>query len=437
MENMVNQIHRGNCIDVMQKIPDESVDCVITSPPYWQLRHYEGIHDYIWGGDKECEHEFDMKSQKNPLDRGGKGQFEAGIAANMGKSASLPFNAGFCTKCGAWKGQLGLEPKFEMFLEHLYMIMDEVWRILKPTGTAWVNLGDTYSRTGGQSRAQPNALVGNQKKGVSKGLCHGVNGISDKCLLLIPHRFAIGCIDRGWVMRNDIIWAKPNGMPESASDRFTKKHEFIFFMTKNKRYYFNLDGIKDATRNWQADYRRVVADYTGGGKKHMQGGTSSFTSNNLEAVKERLQMGKNPGTVSDFWRITTKPSSSKHYATFNFKLIEKPIVAGCPEFVCKKCGKPRENIYGKQEQFDKQVTETVRVLVDDKGSTKEVIGKTSCGCNAGFEGGIVLDPFVGTGTTLVRALQLNRRVIGIDGSDDYAQIAERNIKKELDQFKLF
>ena len=124
MENIVNQIHRGNCIDVMQKIPDESVDCVITSPPYWQLRHYEGIPDYIWGGDKECEHEFDIKSQKNPLDRGGKGQFESGIAANMGKSASLPFNAGFCTKCGAWKGQLGLEPKFEMFLEHLYMIMD-------------------------------------------------------------------------------------------------------------------------------------------------------------------------------------------------------------------------------------------------------------------------------------------------------------------------
>jgi site-specific DNA-methyltransferase (cytosine-N4-specific) len=201
-----------------------------------------------------------------------------------------------------------------------------------------------------------------------------------KSLMLIPHRFAIRCIDElGLILRNDIIWAKRNGMPESVTDRFSKKHEFFFFFVKQRKYYFDLDGIRDKNNNWEKDYQRVLADYNGGGKKHQQGGTTAFKSKDLKGIKARLQSGKNPGDVSDFWDVPTQPSSEKHYATYNFKLIDKPISAGCPK------------------------------------------------------GGIILDPFCGTGTTLVRAIQLGRQGIGIDGNQEYCEIAQKRIEKELTQ----
>ena len=183
----LNKIYEGTCLDVIRTFPDKSIDCVITSPPYWQLRDY------------------------------------------------------------GWDGQWGNEPTFKMYLENLWSLMDEIWRVLKDTGTVWINLGDTYN-SGGNTRSQKEG----QKQGAvphdylkATGFTKtdiSLNGRA-KTLLLIPHRFAIGCIDKGWIMRNDIIWAKRNGMPESVTDRFTKKHEYFFFMTKNEKYYFDLDSI--------------------------------------------------------------------------------------------------------------------------------------------------------------------------------------------------
>ena len=167
---MINKIHNGDVLEVMARIPDASVDSVITSPPYWQLRDY------------------------------------------------------------GYPEQWGLEPTYQEYLEHLWALMDEIWRVLKDSGTVWINLGDTYGGTGAKGVGEYgklNHMTQNEFKG---------NSATSKCLLLIPHRFAIGCIDRGWVMRNDIIWAKRNGMPESVTDRFSKKHEYIFFMTKNPKY---------------------------------------------------------------------------------------------------------------------------------------------------------------------------------------------------------
>lgn len=309
---MINKIHTGDALELMAKISDKSVDCIITSPPYWQLRDY------------------------------------------------------------GYPEQWGLESTFEEYLHHLWLLMDESRRVLKDSGTAWINLGDTYGTTSG------NIKQGNTEGKIKyTGKIEGYNkpeGLH-KCLLLIPHRFAIGCIDRGWVMRNDIIWGKRNGMPESVIDRFSKKHEYVFFMAKNLKYYFDIDGIRDKLQNPVQIRNKASEIYgTGSGYKKFSEGTRQWGNE---------KKGKNPGTVSDFWDITLKGNKEEHYASFNFKLIEKPIIAGSPE------------------------------------------------------GGIVLDPFCGTGTTLVRALQLNRKVIGIDGSKDYCKIAQRNIDVELQQLKMF
>lgn len=319
---MINQIHNEPCLDTLKKMPNDFLDCVITSPPYWQLRDY------------------------------------------------------------GYPEQWGLEPTFQQFLEHLWQMMDEIHRVLKPSGTCWINLGDSYSTQSGVNLA---ISKGKHKEQDSTYLVNrGKSGnlikdksLPNKCLLLIPHRFAIGCIDRGWIVRNDIIWAKRNCMPESTQDRFSKKHEYIFLMVKKEKYYFDLDAIRD-NHKWAKDKRND-------GKRHEY--KDDAKSNNDNKVSTNAvsfnPKGKNPGDVSDFWDITTKPSSVKHYATYNVELITKPILAGCPE------------------------------------------------------GGIIYDPFMGSGTTAIHAIMNNRNFIGSEMSKEYLEIANKRISDVLLQPKLF
>lgn len=211
--------------------------------------------------------------------------------------------------------------------------------MLKPDGTVWINLGDTYNgvKQGNTSNKgyQENTIIDTWRKPKSD--------LPNKCLLLIPHRFAIGCIDRGWTIRNDVIWAKRNALPESVKDRFSKKHEYIFLITKQPNYYFDLDSVRGP---------------------HLNGELAKLNSR-----------GKNPGSVSDFWNIPIGNNSAKHYAAYSPTLIDKPIKAGCPE------------------------------------------------------GGVVLDPFCGTGTTGERTIILNRRFIGIDAKQEYIDIALPRIQR--------
>lgn len=212
-------------------------------------------------------------------------------------------------------------------------------------------------------------------------------------------------------------------------------------MAKQQKYYFDLDGIRD--KHKQFSLERIKRKWNG----HREKGNSYV---DMKIEKMCNEAGKNPGDVSDFWDITTKGSSEKHYASFNFKLIEKPIIAGCPEFVCKKCGKPREKIIKNTDNIpwtERQRPTKKGMELNETGQRrdlggnfqtvkKEFIDLTDCGCNAGFEGGIVFDPFCGVGTTLIRALQLSRRIIGIDGSKEYCKIAREKISVELNQLKL-
>lgn len=312
-----NTIYNESCLDTLSKMPDSYIDCVITSPPYWQLRDY------------------------------------------------------------GYPEQWGLEPTFEEYLNHLWQMMDEIYRVLKPTGTAWINLGDSYNNSGwaGNRKDKYNdqPIVASGTK-AGRG---GQKGYPNKCLVLLPHRFAIGCIDRGWIVRNDIIWAKRNGMPEPVTDRFTKKHEYIFFMTKQEKYYFDLDNIRDK--------HKCINDKRNDGKRHEYKGDVKSQNNEWLATNAVSfnPNGKNPGSVSDFWDVTTKGSNNEHYAAYNDELIKKPILAGCPE------------------------------------------------------GGIIYDPFMGTGSTAEAALRANRKFIGSEMSSKYCEIANKRLTPLLQQQTLF
>lgn len=311
----VNKIYHGHCMDLIKQLDNESIDSVITSPPYWQLRDYK------------------------------------------------------------WDGQWGLEPTFQEYLEHLWQMMDEVYRVLKPAGTCWINLGDTYGTKSGNF-SNPEKIYKNKIDYVGTIDNYSKPKEFNKCLLLIPHRFAIGCIDRGWIMRNDIIWAKRNAMPESVTDRFSKKHEYFFFMTKSEKYYFDLDGVRDKHKWAATDKRSLIAGGVLSGGKTAKG---EYGTNKV-AYHEN---GKNPGSVSDFWDIPTQPSSDEHFAAYNDILAGKPIIAGCPK------------------------------------------------------GGIILDPFAGTATTGCRALELGRNFIGFEGSKKFAEMGQKNIDPYVRQKQLF
>lgn len=314
---ITNKIYNESCLDTLSKMPDSFIDCVITSPPYWQLRDY------------------------------------------------------------GYPEQWGLEPTFQEYLNHLWQMMDEIYRVLKPTGTVWINLGDSYNNSGwaGNRKDKYNdqPIVASGTK-AGRG---GQKGYPNKCLVLLPHRFAIGCIDREWIVRNDIIWAKRNGMPEPVTDRFTKKHEYIFFMTKQEKYYFDLDNIRDK--------HKCINDKRNDGKRHEYKGDVKSQNNEWLATNAVSfnPNGKNPGSVSDFWDVTTKATTAEHYAAYNDELIKKPILAGCPE------------------------------------------------------GGIIYDPFMGTGSTAEAALRANRKFIGSEMSSKYCDIANKRLKPYLQQQNLF
>jgi DNA modification methylase len=317
----VNKIYQEPCLDTLRKMPDNFLDCVITSPPYWQLRDY------------------------------------------------------------GYDGQWGLEPTFDLYLEHLWEMMDEIYRVLKKTGTAWINLGDSYSTQSGTSAAMAkgkkydNETTYLTNRGESKNLIKDKN-LPNKCLLLLPHRFAIGCIDRGWIVRNDIIWAKRNGMPESVTDRFSKKHEYFFLMSKSEKYFFDLDAIRD--KHIHANDKR-----NDGNRHEYRDGTKSMNNQMLATNAVSFNpLGKNPGSVSDFWDIPTKGSTSEHYASYNDNLLKKPMLAGCPV------------------------------------------------------GGLVYDPFMGTGSTAEVAIRTKRNFIGSEMSLDYINISEKRLEPFLKSYTL-
>lgn len=436
MNFALNRIMRGDALGELKKFPDESIDCVVTSPPYWALRDYGTAK---WkGGNKNCDHLVcKLSSDKSTLHPNPeKKKMETGIPCKE-----------ICAKCGAERidQQLGLEPTFQEYITKLCNIFDEVKRALKKTGTCWVNLGDTYS--GSHQGYGKNSLhrvlkkeienLGSVKNYLEK-YKHIINqappsaktSVADKSLCMIPFRFAIEMVNRGWILRNTIIWWKPNCMPSSVKDRFTVDFEYLFFFVKNKKYWFETqyEPLQESSL-----LRAKYNSYSSKTNKGIHGGMN--LKNQLK-VFEKINKGELSGRNKRcVWRISTSPFRGAHFAVFPEELVETPIKAGCPEFVCKKCGKAREPIIKSQfKQHSLGATSgqywKVRNFKGDNTvrNSSVKIGYTDCGCNVGFRQGVVLDPFMGSGTTAVVAKKFGRNYIGIELNPKYIKMAERRIK---------
>ena len=404
---MVIQIINGNAIDELKKLPDESIDCVVTSPPYYGLRSYKGA-ETIWGGNPACEHEFTNKWHKP---RGGGDPVETTSVGNNLRQPHFEYDSMSCIHCGAWKGQLGLEPTYQMYLEHLLMITKELKRVLKASGTLFWNMGDSYASEGDPSRHRgySDPKWAKARNGSFDEPTSYPQGIKPKSLMMLPERFAIGMIDQGWILRNKIIWFKRNGLPSSVKDRFSNKWEYIFFFVKSKKYFFDLDAVRKPLR--ESSIKRIrqnVLEQFNTGKVHDFPDDNMNMKNILIHMKQKYEedsKGANPGDVidtpavrhkswysnaghkfthdrkydpnadgSDFVDIPTRPHTFAHFAVYPETLIEPLIKAGCPE------------------------------------------------------GGTVLDPFAGSGTTGVVSQRLKRNAILIEISSEYINIINERIK---------
>lgn len=430
-----NKIIQGDCLEVMKTLPSESVDCVMTSPPYWALRDY-GTASWE-GGNPECEHLVGRAS------RGGLSEFQKGNEGSFGDEAIRTGEK--CPHCGAVRKdlQLGLEPTFNEYIKKLCDIFDEVKRVLKKEGTCWVNIGDTYSGSGG---AGGDYNEGGLKEGQPTYKQSKIN-YPDKSLVMIPFRFALEMVNRGWILRNTIIWQKPNCMPSSVKDRFTVDFEYLFFFAKSKKYFFETQYeplAESSLLDPRIDKGLVLHKSGKAIMKENQAGMKGCCINSY---------GRNKRAV---WTICPRPFKEAHFAVYPEELCETPLKAGCPEFVCKKCGKAREKILEPTVEYSKFLGQSwhdhsndaeagfgqqTRGFSSRKGNVTGIKrynekGYSVCDCNAGFESGIVLDPFFGSGTTGLVALKQNKKFIGIELNPKYIEIAQKRLKPYLEQTKL-
>ena len=250
----------------MSELPDNSVQCVVTSPPYWGLRKYSGEQDLIWGGDKECVHEWDIETlTAETWNRDGHvdfGEKQPKRSERPERWQTVKHERGFCSLCGAWRGAYGLEPTPELYVQHTIEILREIRRVLRKDGVVFWNIGDSYaSKAGGYSDngSRGNTSVISEKtqaavvkgKRIARGSGRWGGGnnpmagtLKEKDLCLIPFRVAMAAQTDGWWVRSVIIWNKTNPMPESVKDRPTESHEYILMLTKSARYYWDAEAVR-------------------------------------------------------------------------------------------------------------------------------------------------------------------------------------------------
>lgn len=360
------EIKHGDALTVLRSMESESVQCVVTSPPYYGLRSY-GTTPQIWDGDADCQHIWgeemaNPKTDTRPIEL--KISQGATVGSNVASQHWAQGTQGtFCQQCSAWRGELGLEPRFQLYISHLIQIFREVKRVLKSDGCCFVNLGDSYS--GDSPVRNVTAEAFSKTWDTSQTRTNGGNRRSQVCsvprksLMNIPHRFFIAMTDDlQMIQRNNINWWKRACMPSSATDRWTVDFESIGFFTKNAKYKFNQD--LEPQKNWG------LRDRTNG----------KYHTADLHSIKGVTGVinpeGRNARTT---WDIAYEPSGEDHYASYPTKLVEKMILAG-----------------------------------SDAGDT-------------------VLDIFNGTASTGVAALRHRRNYIGIELQDKYITISEMRLSK--------
>ena len=397
-------ILQGDSTEVMRGMEPESVHCVVTSPPYWGLRDY-GVD-----------------------------------------------------------GAYGLEPTLDEYIANMVEVFREVRRVLRKDGTLWLNLGDAYAGSWGNYGGQggPNGQRAKATErfdrpayddnGRRPPQSYSNNGLKPKDLIGLPWRVAFALQKDGWWLRSDIVWHKPNPMPESVTDRPTRAHEYVFLLSKSARYFYDADAIRkpavfiDSRADGKGMVRSVTnpanPHYTQAAKPDKQRGHSrrhaGFNDRWDVMTKEEQQaMGANKRTV---WRISTQGFPGAHFATFPEKLVEPCILAGTSEKgVCGLTGDPWERVV--------EVSDPASRLGDSWHDHKDDIGRGQRGvpsaqnapirsttgwqptCDHDSEPmpSVVLDPFCGSGTTGVVALRHGRSFIGIELNPEYIELARKRI----------
>jgi DNA modification methylase len=441
----LNRVHCGHVLDMLAGVPDETIQCVVTSPPYWGLRDY-GIPPSIWDGDSGCQHEF--TETPAPGGNGDGKSFRRDKAAGRESGGSQP---GFCIHCGAWRGCLGLEPTPELFIQHMVLIFTELRRVLRKDGTLWLNLGDSYAAGTSAARKKGKGDVGGWQRDEQFSRVHAAL-LKPKDLVGIPWRVALALQADGWYLRSDIIWAKPNPMPESVTDRPTKAHEYIFLLTKSAKYFYDADAVREAhSDNLTATHNlsTVHSNHTA-----WAGAPAGVGRIRMQGKRQYNPGGRNSRTI---WEMPTQPTPEAHFATFPEELPRRCIKAGTSEKgACPQCGAPWERVVEKSFQLmqDRSPEKCVRKpeSLDSSsgwgGSLKGYTASTTtgwrptCKCEAGETVPcIVLDPFAGTAKTGKVAIELGRQFSGFDISAEYVKkfaqprviAAEKGITiKELD-----
>ncbi len=353
----MNKIEFGDCRETMRKWKKQGIKAqtCVTSPPYYGLRDYGTAK---WdGGDADCEHSISMPTKWNDPKRGSVLRPET---AHRGGSSTN------CHKCGATRvdAQLGLEETPDEYIKAMVEVFRCVWDVLEDNGTLWVNIGDSYCNSNGFARASPeyqregrNNMPANDRK-LDK--LHET-GLKTKDLIGIPWMLAFALRADGWYLRQDIIWHKPNPMPESVQDRCTKSHEYIFLLSKSSKYYYDHESIKDPVKQDWGTRDRTDGKYhnEGSGLQPHSGLEKSYEMANKRSV----------------WTVNTKPYAGAHFAVFPTELIEPCIMAGAPV------------------------------------------------------GGIVLDPFMGSGTTAQVAQHLGRQYLGCELNPAYKPLQDKRISQ--------
>ena len=374
---------QGDCLEVLRTLPDASVQCCITSPPYFGLRDY------------------------------------------------------------GCKGQLGLERTPEEYVAKMVEVFREVRRVLRDDGTCWVNMGDTYASAWPCSRRNVigNGSLENGKREARPSRMP--DGLKEKDLCGMPWRLAFALQADGWYLRQDIIWHKPNPMPESVRDRCTKSHEYLFLLSKGPRYYFDAEAIREPLK--PASIERGKYPHNSFAKGQFNGSPTDgrHQAGKRIALLSEVQnaSGRNRRSV---WTVATQPYKGAHFATFPFKLVEPCILAGTSERgCCPQCGGPWERVVelGKVTSTGGSVNNRRNGHTDFNGSdmncgtftAREHITKDwqpTCACNAGDPVPcVVLDPFAGAGTVGVVCDQHGRDFVGIELNPKYLKLARDRIRR--------
>lgn len=365
MELPINKILTGCSLKVLKTLPEKSVHCIVTSPPYWGLRDYK------------------VEPTKWPRV----------VFTIWGKKFVIP----------KMECCLGLEPTPEAYVGHLILIFREAKRVLRDDGTFWCNIGDSYAaapkKRSEEQAARKSTLKGSKESQIAckDQIKKTVSGLKPKDLVGIPWMLSFALRDSGWYLRQDIIWHKPNPMPESVTDRCTKSHEYIFLFSKSQTYYFDAGSIKTIAKNPEDDLRRINAQTwdnkntpdelrngirprKSGNKERKSGTDRGCPENTGSNVCGNVPWEGSLANKKTVWTINTMPFKEAHYAVYPEKLIVDCIKAGCPE------------------------------------------------------GGIVLDMFFGAGTTGLVAEKLNRKWIGIEVGPHNVKLADNRIRKEIGLF---